>query len=228
MWFNLDHACAVYAQFIATRMCIHFMCAYVYLHLHPLIYWNAHFKYIYQKSIVVFIRSSKVWFKTTWCAKGPVTRGNFTGNLQRNSTLKRCKLRWKRVFANFTSSKSRIALQVARKTAPYDRALIHVCLAYLFLHSGQVLSAFKCYFKRKYLNLIDSNCDVDESCPSFFTGTVLATGPECVINIYVILGRRNLFEMGAARSARESRSVALVWRLGILVTGAWFFAHEKQ
>ena len=32
---------------------------------------------IYQKSIVVFIRSSKVWFKTKWCAKGPVTRCNF-------------------------------------------------------------------------------------------------------------------------------------------------------
>ena len=76
-----------------------------------------------------------------------------------------------------------IALQVARKIAPCDRALIHVCLAYLFLHLGQVLSSFKCYFKRKYLNLIDSNCDVDESCPWFFIGTVLATGPECVINI---------------------------------------------
>ena len=25
-----------------------------------------------------------------------------------------------------------------------------------------------------------------------------------------------------------SRSVALVWRLGILVTGAWFCAHGKQ
>ena len=140
-----------YAQFIATRMYIHFMCAYVYLHLHlfviPFIYWNAHFKCI--KSIVVFIRSSKVWFKTTSCAKGPVTR---------------CK----RVFANFTSTKSRIALQVARKIAPCDRALIHVWLAYLFLHSGQVLSFFKCYFKPKYLNLIDSNCDVDESCPWFF------------------------------------------------------------
>ena len=67
--------------------------------------------------------------------------------------------------------------------------------AYLFLHSGQVLSSFKCYFKRKYLNLIDSNCDVDDSCLWFFIiiGTVLATGPECIINIYVILGRRNLF-----------------------------------
>ena len=31
-------------------------------------------------------------------------------------------------------------MQVARKIAPCDRALIHVCLAYLFLHSGQVLS----------------------------------------------------------------------------------------
>ena len=47
---------------------------------------------IYQKNIVVFIKSSSVWFKTTWCAKGPVTRCNFLGNLQRNSTLKRCKL----------------------------------------------------------------------------------------------------------------------------------------
>ena len=95
-------------------------------------------------------------------------------------------------------------MQVARKIAPCDRALMHVCLAYLFLHSGQVLSSFKCYFKRKYLNLIDSNCDVDESCPWFFIGTVLATGTESIINIYVILGRRNLFEMGAVRSARES------------------------
>ena len=55
------------------------------------------------------------------------------------------------ICANFTSNKSRIALQVARKIAPCDRALIHVCLAYLFLQSGQVLSSFKCYFKRKYL-----------------------------------------------------------------------------
>ena len=37
-----------------------------------------------------------------------------------------------------------------------------------FLHSGQVVSSFKCYFKRKYLNLIDSICDVDESCPWLF------------------------------------------------------------
>ena len=32
-----------------------------------------------------------------------------------------------------------------------------------------------------------------------YIGTVLATGPECIINIYVILGKRNLFEMGAFR-----------------------------
>ena len=31
----------------------------------------------------------------------------------------------------------------------HDALIIHVCLAYLFLHSGQVLSSFKCYFKRK-------------------------------------------------------------------------------
>ena len=129
-------------------------------------------------------------------------------NIMRSVT--RCN--YKREFANFTSTKSRIALQVARKIAPCNRALIHVCLAYLFLHSGQVLSSFKCYFKRKYLNLIDSNCDVDESCPWFFIGTDLATGPECIINIYVILGRRNLFEMGAVRSARDQwRSQPDIW-----------------
>ena len=47
---------------------------------------------IYQKSIVVFIRSSKVSFKTTSCSKGPVTRCNFPGNLQRNSTLKHARI----------------------------------------------------------------------------------------------------------------------------------------
>ena len=126
-----------YAQFIATRMYIHFMCAYVYLHLHLfvilLIYWNAHFKY---KSIVVFIRSSKVWFKTTSCAKGPVTPCNFPGNLQLNSTLKRCKLVtnvWyvKNILATYDGNvylpilhlyKIRIALQVAKKIATCDRA----------------------------------------------------------------------------------------------------------
>ena len=42
---------------------------------------------MYQKIIVVFIRSSNVWFKTTSCAKGPVTRCIFPGNFQRNSIL---------------------------------------------------------------------------------------------------------------------------------------------
>ena len=42
---------------------------------------------VYQKIIVVFIRSSKVWFKTTSRAKGPVTRRIFPGNFQRNSIL---------------------------------------------------------------------------------------------------------------------------------------------
>ena len=74
-------------------------------------------------------------------------------------------------------------VKIYQVCCPCDRALIHVCLAYLFLHSGHALSFFKCYLKRKYLNLIDSNCDVDESCPWFFIGTVLATGPGCIINI---------------------------------------------
>ena len=96
------------------------------------------------------------------------------------------KLWWERVFANFTSTKSRIALQVARKIAPCDRALIHVCLAYLFLHSGQVLSFFKCYIKRKYLNLIDSNCDVDESCPWFFMYRDCPSLPQPALNVLSI------------------------------------------
>ena len=105
---------------------------------------------------------------------------------------------------------------------PKFRDLAPPLLSIPIFHSGQVLSSFKCYFKRKYLNQIDSNCEVEESCPWFFIGTAVATGPECIINIYAILGRRNLFEMGAVRSARESRSVALVWRLGILVTARGF------
>ena len=85
----------------------------------------------------------------------------------------------------------------------------------IFLHAGQVLSSFKCYFKRKYLNLIDSNCDVDESCPwpVFLSGLSLPQVLNVLSICYVILGSRNLFEMGAVRSARESRSVPLVWRL---------------
>ena len=52
---------------------------------------------------------------------------------------------------------------------------------YFYTQLGLVLSSFKYYFKSKYLNLIDSNCDVDEFGPWFFIGTVLATGPECII-----------------------------------------------
>ena len=76
-----------------------------------------------------------------------------------------------------------------------------------------LLSSFKCSFKRKYLNLIDSICDVNESWPAVvFIEAVLATGPECIINIYVILGRRNLFEMGELRSARDQwRSQPDIW-----------------
>ena len=141
------------------------------------------------------------------------------------------------MFTNFTSTKSRIAVQVARKIAPCDRALIHVCLAYLFLHSGQVLSSFKCYFKRKYLNLIDSNCDVDESCPRFFIGTVLATGPERIINIYgcsSICSRIAICCVGlAARNFGNGRVVLCTWETIIASSGLqllwvgyvffWFF-----
>ena len=141
----LQHVC-IYISCVLIFTCTSIFCNSTY-------FFKCSFQ-IYQKSIVVFIRSSKVWFKTTWCAKGPVTRCNFPGNLQRNSALKRCKL---------------------------------------------VTNVW-------YVKNILANCNVDESCPWFFIGTVLA----------------------AVRSARESRSVALVWRLGILVTGAWFCAHGKQ
>ena len=72
--------------------------------------------------------------------KGLVTWCNFSCNLPRNCTLKRCKLvtnvwyvknilancnRKQHVFANFGSPRSRIALQVARKIAPCDRGLYH-------------------------------------------------------------------------------------------------------
>ena len=148
---------------------------------------------IYSKSIVVFIRSrSKIWFKTTSCAiKGPVTRCNFPGNLQRNSTLKRCKLVtnvWyvKNILANCDGNVYLPILHLQEKLHPRDRALIHVCLAYLFLHSGQVLRSFKCYFKRKYLNLIDSNCDVDASCPWFFIYRDCPSLPQPALNILSI------------------------------------------
>ena len=50
------------------------------------------------------------------------------------------------------------------------------------------------------------------ACLWFFIGTVLATGHEYIINIYVILGRRNLFKMGAVRSARDQwRSQPDIW-----------------
>ena len=48
----------------------------------------------------------------------------------------------------------------------------------------------------------------------FLTALSLPQALNVIINIHVILRRRNLFEMGAVRSDRESRSVALVWRLG--------------
>ena len=93
MWFNLDHPFThnllQHAHVYTFHVCLcllelTFVCNSTYL-------LKCSFQ-IYQKSIVVFIRSSKVWLKTTWCAKGPVTRCNFPGNLQRYSTLGRCKI----------------------------------------------------------------------------------------------------------------------------------------
>ena len=112
-------------------------------------------------------------------------------------------------------------MQVARKIAPCDRALIHVCLAYLFLHSRQVLSSCKCYFKPKYLNLIDSDCDVDESCPWFFIATVLATGPEFawpnvgLASLLLAICRVGL----AARNFGNGRVVLCTWETIIASSG---------
>ena len=93
MWFNVDHAvahnllqhaCTYISCVLICLLALTFVCNSTYL-------LKCLFQ-IYQKSIVVLIRSSWVSFKTTSCAKGPVTRCNFLGNLQRNSALKRCKL----------------------------------------------------------------------------------------------------------------------------------------
>ena len=113
----------------------------------------------------------------------------------------------------------------------------HVCLRLLALtfvcNSTYLLKcSFQIYQKsivvliRSLIILFKTTSCANNTC--MFSMSVLATGPGCIINIYVILERRNLFEMGAVRSARESRSVALVWRLGILVTGALFCAQGKQ
>ena len=77
-----------------------------------------------------------------------------------------------------------------RVTGPY---YMHIFTCIFCLNIG--IFCLKCYFKRKYLNLIDPNCDVqsfsgilvDESCLWLFIGTVFATGPECIINIYYLL-----------------------------------------
>ena len=160
--------CNTYVSTFYVCLCLlTFVCNSTYLIIEMLI------SNISKKHCSIYKKFKSMIQNNIMC-KSPVTRCNFPGNLQRNSTV-----------ANFTVTKSRIALQVARKIATCDRAFIHVCLAYRFLHSGQVLSSFKCYFKRKYLNLIDSNCDVDESCPWLFIGTVLATGSKCIINIYI-------------------------------------------
>ena len=63
-------------------------------------------------------------------------------------------------------------------------------LHYLFLHSGQVLSSFKCYFKRKYLNLIDSNCDVDESCARGFLSGLSLPQALNVLSIYRVYKKK--------------------------------------
>ena len=93
MWLNLDHAvahnllqhaCTYISCVLICLLALTFVCNSTYL-------LKCLFQ-IYQKSIVVFIRSSKVSFKTPSCAKGPVTRCNFLGNLQRNSALKRMQI----------------------------------------------------------------------------------------------------------------------------------------
>ena len=83
-----------YAQFIATRLYIHFMCAYVYLHLHlfviPLIYWNAHFKYI--KKALQYLLEVQRYDSKQYHALKALSHGAIFlhGNLQRNSTGDEC------------------------------------------------------------------------------------------------------------------------------------------
>ena len=82
--------------------------------------------------------SARSFERYSLLSKGPVTRYNFSCNVQRNSTLKRCKFVtnvWyvKNILANCDGNLylpslhlprvDRIALQIARKIASYDRAL---------------------------------------------------------------------------------------------------------
>ena len=79
----------------------------------------------------------------------------------------------------------------------------------------------KCYFKPKYLNLIDSDCDVDESCPWFFIATVLATGPEFawpnvgLASLLLAICRVGL----AARNFGNGRVVLCTWETIIASSG---------
>ena len=87
MWFNLDRAVS---HNLLQYACLYILCVLIFTCTYICCNSTYLLKYslqIYRKGIVVFIRSSKVWFKTTSCAKGPFTRRIFPGNFQRNSIL---------------------------------------------------------------------------------------------------------------------------------------------
>ena len=87
MWFNLDRAVT---HNLLQYACLYILCVLIFTCTYICCNSTYLLKYsfqIYRKGIVVFIRSSKVWFKTTSCAKGPVTGRIFPGNFQRNSIL---------------------------------------------------------------------------------------------------------------------------------------------
>ena len=99
-------------------------------------------------------------------SKGPVKRCNFSCNLQCNSTFERCKIvkyKFPSQFANiffnipnichkFTSLKSRIALQIARKIAPCDRAFsVEKKELYCNVNEVQTMS---CFVEKPYMHSI--------------------------------------------------------------------------
>ena len=63
----LQHVWTYNVHTLHVRLTALMFILHLYLFVIAFIYWNAHFKYL--KSIVVFIRILKVWFKTTSCAK---------------------------------------------------------------------------------------------------------------------------------------------------------------
>ena len=132
---------------------------------------------IYQKGIEVFIRSSKVWFKTTWCAKGPVTRCNFSCNLQRYSTLSTYKIgkytfpsHFANIFLTYQTFVTNLHLlrvelrcklpgKLHRVTGPLEH---HVVLNHSFELLINTTMLFSYFWKEHFNKLVELQTNVSE------------------------------------------------------------------